>query len=118
MWGIADKSTCTGTASSASSPATSALKLLKEKQIASVSLRCNRPCEGVDGGYKIEKLPEGNSYVVYAEPLDGVAGPAQLSPAMQSLSRNATSDAGWPPRFSCVVPEPDMQFTVRTLPGP
>jgi hypothetical protein len=71
-----------------------------------------------DGGYKIEKLPVGRSYTVYAEPLDGAVDPLQLLPAIQNLCRNASTDAGWPPQFSCVVPPPSTQFTVRTLPGP
>jgi len=71
-----------------------------------------------DGGYSIQKLPVGHSYTVYAEPLDGAVDPAQISPAMQNLCRNASTDAGWPPQFSCVVPAPDTQFTVRIRPGP
>jgi hypothetical protein len=71
-----------------------------------------------DGGYKIEKLAVGHSYIVYAEPLDGAVDPSQIAPAMPNICRNTSTDAGWPPQFSCVVPAPDTQFTVRTLPGP
>jgi hypothetical protein len=71
-----------------------------------------------DGGYKIARLPVGRSYAVYAEPLDGAVNPSQISPAMQTLCRNASTDAGWPLQFSCIVPAANTEFTVRTRPGP
>jgi hypothetical protein len=70
-----------------------------------------------DGSYEIDRLPVGHSYTVYAEPLDGVVAPAQIAPAIASLCRNSTTDAGWPPLQGCVVPAPDTSFTVRTRPG-
>jgi len=69
-----------------------------------------------DGSYEIDRLPVGHSYTVYAEPLDGVVAPAQIAPAIVSLCRNSTTDAGWPPLQGCVVPAPDTSFTVRTRP--
>lgn len=71
-----------------------------------------------DGSYKIERLPVGRTYTLYAEPLDGAVNPSQISPAMQTLCRNASTDAGWPPQFSCIVPAANTEFTVRTRPGP
>ena len=71
-----------------------------------------------DGSYEIDALPVGHSYLVYAEPLDGVVLPAQISPAVVSLCRNSTTDAGWPPLQGCVVPLVDTSFTTRTRPGP
>ena len=62
----------------------------------------------------MDRLPVGQSYNVYAEPLDGAVLPAQVSPALVSLCRNATTDAGWPPLQACVVPEADTSFTTRT----
>ena len=70
-----------------------------------------------DGSYEIDRLPVGHSYTVYAEPLDGVVAPAQIAPAIVSLCRNSTTDAGWPSLQGCVVPAPDTSFTVRTRPG-
>jgi hypothetical protein len=49
-----------------------------------------------DGGYNIQKLPVGHSYTGYAEPLDGAVAPSQMAKAIQTLCRNATTDAGWP----------------------
>lgn len=66
-----------------------------------------------DGSYEIERLPVGQSYNVYAEPLDGTVVPAQVNPAIASLCRNATTDAGWPPLQACVVPTADTSFTTR-----
>ena len=70
-----------------------------------------------DGSYEIHRLPIGHSYTVYAEPLDGSVAPARISPAIVSLCRNSTTDAGWPPLQGCVVPEVDTSFTTRTRPG-
>jgi hypothetical protein len=70
-----------------------------------------------DGSYTIERLPVGHTYTVYAEPLDGVVSPAQISPAITSLCRNSTTDAGWPPLQDCVVPAVNTSFTTRTRPG-
>lgn len=70
-----------------------------------------------DGGYAIERLPTGHSYLVYAEPLNGAVDPTQISNATASLCRNSTSDPGWPALQGCVVPPVDISFTVRTRPG-
>lgn len=70
-----------------------------------------------DGTYVIQNLAIGNGYTVYVEPLDGSVSPAQISPAITSLCRNASTDAGWPPLQACVVPTVDSSFTVRTRPG-
>jgi hypothetical protein len=71
-----------------------------------------------DGTYEIERLPVGESYTVYAEPLNGVVSPAQVVPALATLCRNPTTDPGWPPLQACTVPDADASFTTRTLPGP
>lgn len=70
-----------------------------------------------DGSYQIAHLPVGHSYQVYAEPLDNTVFPSLISPAITSLCRNPTTDAGWPPLQACVVPTPDTSFTTRTRPG-
>jgi hypothetical protein len=69
-----------------------------------------------DGAYEIQRLPLNHRYLVYAEPLNGVVGPEQISPAIASLCRNVLTDAGWPPLQSCVVPVADTSFTTRTRP--
>lgn len=71
-----------------------------------------------DGSYKIERLPTGHSYTVYAEPLNGTVAPAQVYNALGTLCRNATTDAGWPPLQGCVVPEAVTSFTTRLRPAP
>ncbi len=71
-----------------------------------------------DGGYRIEKLPVGHSYTVYAEPLNGAVDPSQIATALQTLCRNQSTDAGWPAQSSCVVPAADTEFTTRTRPAP
>jgi hypothetical protein len=72
-----------------------------------------------DGGYQIQKLPVGRSYIVYAEPLelsrpagiggDGAVSPSQIANAIQTVCRNATQLRGARGRH---------EFTVRTRAGP
>jgi hypothetical protein len=69
-----------------------------------------------DGNYEIDRLPVGRSYKVYAEPLDGAVAPSEVSNALVTLCRNATTDLGWPPLQSCVVPSVDTAFATRTWP--
>jgi len=69
-----------------------------------------------DGSYQISHLPLGHSYQVYAEPLDNTVLPSLISPAITSLCRNPTTDAGWPPLQACEVPTPITSFTTRTRP--
>jgi matrixin len=71
-----------------------------------------------DGSYEIDRLPVGRSYIVYAEPLNGVVDPSQISNATATLCRNPTTDPGWPPLQGCAVPEVNIGFTTRTRPGP
>jgi len=71
-----------------------------------------------DGGYSIQKLPVGQSYQVYAEPLNGAVSSSQVSDAITTLCRNVITDQGWPVLLSCTVPPVNAEFTVRTRPGP
>ena len=71
-----------------------------------------------DGGYEIDGLAVGHSYVVYAEALNGAVDPSSISNAIVTLCRNATTDPGWPPLQGCVVPAVNTSFTTRTRPGP
>ena len=75
-------------------------------------------CSGVgpaqfDGSYTVERLATGRDYLVYAEPLNGLVSPAQVSNATLSLCRNPVSDPGWPPLQGCVVPVVTTTFTTR-----
>jgi hypothetical protein len=80
---------------------------------------CNDPGPAqFDGSYAIERLTTGNSYLVYAESLNGAVDPSEISNATASLCRNSTSDPGWPSLQGCVAPPVDVSFTVRTQPGP
>jgi len=66
-----------------------------------------------DGAYQLDRLPIGRTYTVYAEPLDGVVSPGQVTPALTTLCRNSTSDPGWPPLQGCVIPASNTSFTTR-----
>lgn len=70
-----------------------------------------------DGTYEIDRLAVGSSYLVYAEPLNGVVNPGQVSNAIDTLCRSPITDPGWPPQQACVVPEVDLSVTTRTRPG-
>jgi hypothetical protein len=67
-----------------------------------------------DGTYQLDHLPIGHTYTVYAEPLDGVVSPGQITPALATLCRNSTTDPGWPPLQGCIVPAADISFTTRS----
>jgi len=71
-----------------------------------------------DGTYEIGALAVNHSYKIYAEPLNGAVGPSEVSNALTSLCRNPTTDPGWPPLQSCVVPQPNLEFTTATRPSP
>ncbi len=71
-----------------------------------------------DGTYKIGALAMNHTYKIYVEPLNGAVGPSEVSNALASLCRNPTTDPGWPPLQSCVVPQPNIEFTTATHPSP
>ena len=71
-----------------------------------------------DGSYVIQALPIGHIYQVYAEALNGAVDPSQVSNALTTLCRNPTTDAGWPPLSSCVVPSATTSFTSRVRSAP
>jgi hypothetical protein len=71
-----------------------------------------------DGNYRIDHLPVGRSYAVYAEPLDEAVGPAEVTKALVTLCQNATADAGRPPAQGCVMPSVNQEFPARTRPAP
>jgi hypothetical protein len=67
-----------------------------------------------DGAYQLDHLPIGHTYTVYAEALDGVVSPGQITPALTTLCRNSTTDPGWPSLQGCVLPAADTSFTTRS----
>jgi hypothetical protein len=71
-----------------------------------------------DGTYEIGALAVNHTYKIYAEPLNGAVGPSEVSNALVSLCRNSTTDPGWPPLQSCVVPQPNLEFTTTIRPSP
>ena len=71
-----------------------------------------------DGTYQIGALAVNRTYKIYAEPLNGAVGPSEVSNALVSLCRNSTTDPGWPPLQSCVVPNPNLEFTTATRSSP
>jgi len=71
-----------------------------------------------DGTYQIGALAVNHSYKIYAEPLNGAVGPSEAANALASLCRNSTTDPGWPPLQSCVVPQPNLELTTATRSSP
>jgi hypothetical protein len=93
------------------------------------ALRIDRSAQGIAarvvtvrtlGGHDRHLRPHVDGVPVFttgeevAEPLDGVVSPAQINPAITSLCRNSTTDAGWPLLQDCVVPVVNIIFTTRT----
>lgn len=71
-----------------------------------------------DGSFRLDHLPLGRSYKLYAEPLSGAVDPSQVSSATATVCRNAISDPGWPAPFSCIVPLVTTDFSARLRPAP
>jgi matrixin len=71
-----------------------------------------------DGTYQIGALAVNHNYKIYAEPLNSAVGPSEVSNALVSLCRNSTTDPGWPPLQSCVIPQPNLEFTTATRSSP
>jgi len=81
---------------------------------------CSDPGPPVfDGTYCIERLTTlpGQSYRIYAEPLDGPLTAADAF-GQVTLCRNQITDPGWPPRLACVTPRAQAGFSTRIRAGP
>ncbi|HEX4073916.1 MAG TPA: matrixin family metalloprotease [Candidatus Acidoferrales bacterium] len=63
-----------------------------------------------DGSFDIERLPIGHSYLIYAEPLVGLALPADFSTALGDLCASATTTV-------CTTPSVDTNFNPRVQPA-
>ena len=61
-----------------------------------------------DGSYDIERLPVGRNYTVYAEPLDGLAAPADFSNALNTICARGSS---------CTSPGVNTSFNPTVLPA-
>src|SRR5262249_28859904 len=59
-----------------------------------------------DGTFDIERLPVNHNYVIYAEPLVGLAGPADFSGAFGDICSTSGPSA-------CVTPPADTNFVPR-----
>jgi len=71
---------------------------------------CNRSTSSLqfDGSFDIERLPVGHTYMVYAEPLVGLALPADFSDALNDLCASAAATV-------CATPPVDTNFNPRIL---
>ncbi len=69
---------------------------------------CNAAGTGLqfDGSYDIERLPVGHNYILYAEPLDGLAAPGDFSDALDSLCGAGTGSP-------CTTPAANASFNPR-----
>ena len=76
--------------------------------LAGWSCSSGAPALQFDGSFDIERLPVNHNYLLYAEPLTGLAAPANFSGALDDLC--ATSGAS-----SCAVPTVNTHFTPRFL---
>lgn len=63
-----------------------------------------------DGSYDLARLPVGHSYLLYAEPLSGLAGPGDFGVAFGDLCGSNAA----PP---CTTPAPDTGFNARIRPA-
>jgi len=62
-----------------------------------------------DGSYDIERLPVGDSFMIYAEPLVGLVAPSDFSNALNDLCASAAP--------TCTTPAVDTNFNPRIQPS-
>jgi len=74
------------------------------------SCAASNPPMQFDGSFDIERLPIGHSYLIYVEPLVGLATPADFSGALDDLC--SSSSAG-----SCTTPAANTNFNPTFLPA-
>ncbi len=67
------------------------------------------PAVVFDGSYEIDRLPVGANYIVYAEPLDGLATGSSFYEASNGLCSAAQTNA-------CTAPPVNTNFTTRIKP--
>ncbi len=68
------------------------------------------PVVQFDGSFDIERLPVGRSYMIYAEPLVGLAAPGDFSDALNDLCAAGSSSA-------CTTPAANTNFSPRVRPA-
>ena len=73
------------------------------------SCNASSPPTQFDGSYDLERLPVGRNYNLYAEPLVGIALPADFDVPGDLCSQNETP--------ACTAPAANTNFNVRTLPA-
>ncbi len=70
----------------------------------------SNPVVQFDGTFDIERLPVGHNYMIYAEPLVGLATPGDFSEALEDLCASDSIS-------TCTTPAADTNFNPRTLPA-
>lgn len=63
-----------------------------------------------DGSFDIERLPVGHNYIIYVEPLVGLATPGDFSMALNDLCASSSATP-------CTTPAVDTNFNPRILPA-
>lgn len=62
-----------------------------------------------DGSFDIERLPVGRNYMIYVEPLSGLATPSDFSESLNDLCSSSNGS-------TCTTPAADTNFNPRTRP--
>jgi hypothetical protein len=68
------------------------------------------PVVQFDGSFDIERLPVGHNYLIYAEPLTGLASPGDFSEALNDLCASGGGS-------SCATPAVNTNFNPRVQPA-
>ncbi len=69
----------------------------------------SNPSLQFDGSFDIERLPTGHTYMLYAEPLDGLVAPGDFSNALDTLCPQSGPSA-------CTLPRLNTSFDPRIMP--
>jgi Matrixin len=79
--------------------------------LAGWSCDASNPPAQFDGSFDIERLPVGHSYLIYAEPLDGLVGAGDFSNALDDICSSSAATV-------CTTPAVNTNFNPRILPAP
>lgn len=70
----------------------------------------SNPAMAFDGSFDLERLPVGHDYLIYAEPLVGLASPGDFGDAFGEICSSSSKQP-------CAAPAPDTNFNPRMRPA-
>jgi hypothetical protein len=79
--------------------------------LAGWSCTASNPPAQFDGSFDLERLPVAHSYIIYAEPLDGLAAPGDFGIALNDICASSATTV-------CTTPAVNTNFNPSILTAP